>query len=152
MRVESYATVHQLVTTVRGSLRRGIGPVQALRRCFPPGSMTGAPKRRSVQILEQLEALQHQGPTRRGVYSGALGWMGLDGAADFAVVIRTVVAEGDSKLPFSCRIHVPILACADRLCTRHAAHHCLQSSLSGQAARSLGSLRPTANGRKCLRK
>ncbi|KAE8234023.1 hypothetical protein CF326_g936 [Tilletia indica] len=103
MRVESYATIHQLVTTVRGQLRPGVSSVEALRRCFPPGSMTGAPKRRSVQILEHLEAHgrqtsdQHPGrKPQRGIYSGALGWLGVDGAADFAVVIRTAVAEGDN--------------------------------------------------------
>ncbi|KAL9934622.1 hypothetical protein V8E36_006397 [Tilletia maclaganii] len=103
MRVESYATIHQLVTTVRGQLRPGTSAVEALRCCFPPGSMTGAPKRRSVQILEDLEAHGRQGNDsvdvvtrpQRGIYSGALGWLGLDGAADFAVVIRTAVAEGD---------------------------------------------------------
>ncbi|CAD6884415.1 unnamed protein product [Tilletia controversa] len=102
MRVESYATIHQLVTTVRGQLRPGVSSVEALRRCFPPGSMTGAPKRRSVQILEHLEGHGRQRseeyPGRRpqrGIYSGALGWLGVDGAADFAVVIRTAVAEGD---------------------------------------------------------
>ncbi|KAK0525167.1 para-aminobenzoate synthase, (PABA) [Tilletia horrida] len=98
MRVETYATIHQLVTTVRGQLRPGVSPVEALRRCFPPGSMTGAPKRRSVQILQDLEAHGRQEGAKRpqrGIYSGALGWLGLDGAADFAVVIRTAVAEGN---------------------------------------------------------
>ncbi|EST07973.2 Anthranilate synthase component I, N-terminal [Kalmanozyma brasiliensis GHG001] len=101
MQVESYETVHQLVTTVTGQLKASVGTTEAIRRCFPPGSMTGAPKRRSVQLLERLElnladaerddALR----ARRGIYSGALGWLGCDGAADFAVVIRTLVADGD---------------------------------------------------------
>ncbi|KAK0548643.1 para-aminobenzoate synthase, (PABA) [Tilletia horrida] len=108
MRVETYATIHQLVTTVRGQLRPQISSVEALRRCFPPGSMTGAPKRRSVQILESLEGhgRDSRGSTdandkisrrrpHRSIYSGALGWLGLDGSADFAVVIRTAVADGD---------------------------------------------------------
>ncbi|EPQ30947.1 uncharacterized protein PFL1_01136 [Pseudozyma flocculosa PF-1] len=104
MSVETYETVHQLVTTVRGQLKRGVGSVEAVQRCFPPGSMTGAPKRRSVQLLERLElspsstsssSSSSSVAARRGVYSGALGWMGIDGAADFAVVIRTLVAEGD---------------------------------------------------------
>ena len=108
MAVESYETVHQLVTTVCGHLKPGVGTSEAVRRCFPPGSMTGAPKRRSVQLLEQLElspaAAAGAGASagagagkaaRRGIYSGALGWMGLDGAADFSVVIRTLVVHGD---------------------------------------------------------
>ncbi|KAN0065918.1 para-aminobenzoate synthase, (PABA) [Thecaphora frezii] len=100
MSVESYETVHQLVTTVVGRLTSGVGSVEALRRCFPPGSMTGAPKRRSVQLLEQLETNPSEvgagvGVGRRGIYSGVLGWLGIDGNADFAVVIRTMVAEGD---------------------------------------------------------
>ncbi|KAK0549735.1 para-aminobenzoate synthase, (PABA) [Tilletia horrida] len=97
-----------LVTTVRGQLRPQISSVEALRRCFPPGSMTGAPKRRSVQILESLEGhgRDSRGSTdandkisrrrpHRSIYSGTLGWLGLDGSADFAVVIRTAVADGD---------------------------------------------------------
>lgn len=106
MQVESYETVHQLVTTVVGQTQESIGPFEALRRCFPPGSMTGAPKRRSVTLLERLEGksrhhaedasgnwkLQHR---PRGVYSGALGWIGIDGATDFSVVIRTAVVDGD---------------------------------------------------------
>ncbi|KAG0234714.1 hypothetical protein BGW41_001034 [Actinomortierella wolfii] len=71
MRVESYETVHQLVTTVRGELRPGVNGAQAIKACFPPGSMTGAPKLRSVQLLDELE--RHQ---RRGVYSGCLGYIG----------------------------------------------------------------------------
>ncbi|KAL7421662.1 para-aminobenzoate synthase, (PABA) [Cryptotrichosporon argae] len=87
--LESYG-VHNLVTTVRGVLRDGVGAVQAVKRCFPPGSMTGAPKLKSVQLLEQTEKRRP-----RGVYSGALGYFSLDGAADLSVVIRTIVAEGD---------------------------------------------------------
>lgn len=88
MQVESYESVHQLVTTVLGSKDPSVSSVQALQRCFPPGSMTGAPKVRSVEILQKLE----QRP--RGVYSGVIGWIGLDGAASTSVVIRTVVING----------------------------------------------------------
>lgn len=122
MKVETYESVHQLVTTVQGQAQPGVGPVEALRRCFPPGSMTGAPKRRSVTLLERLEGKSraHSEATRntddnlltsevsaaspspwqlkhrpRGPYSGALGWIGVDGATDFSVVIRTAVIEGD---------------------------------------------------------
>jgi para-aminobenzoate synthetase len=107
MCVESYATVHQLVTTVQGKLKEGISTTEALARCFPPGSMTGAPKKRSVSILEHIEAVgrspalspnsMEEDRSQRGVYSGVLGWLGIDSAADFSVVIRTAVVHGEGE-------------------------------------------------------
>jgi len=87
MEVESYSNVHQLVSTVRGHLRDGVGTVEALRALFPAGSMTGAPKLRTMEVIADVET------TPRGVYSGALGWIGGDGRADLGVVIRTLVAH-----------------------------------------------------------
>jgi para-aminobenzoate synthetase len=88
MRVESYPSVHQLVSTVRGRLRPEVSTVAALRALFPAGSMTGAPKLRTMQIIDAVET------TPRGVYAGALGWISGDGRADLGVVIRTLVATG----------------------------------------------------------
>lgn len=90
--VESYAYVHHLVSTVRGQLAEGRSALDVLQACFPGGSITGAPKQRAMQIIEQLE------PHRRGVYCGVIGYIGFDGNMDSNIVIRTLVyARGEIR-------------------------------------------------------
>lgn len=91
--LEAHPTVHHLVGTVRGQLRPECDGIDLLRATFPGGSITGAPKVRAMEIIEELE------PTERSVYTGAIGYFGLDGAMTFNIAIRTLIlADGRCHL------------------------------------------------------
>jgi aminodeoxychorismate synthase component I len=87
LKLERHEQVFHLVSTIDGRLRPEIDHLAALRACFPGGSITGAPKRRAQQIIAELE------PARRGLYTGAVGWLGFNGESQFNIAIRTVVIE-----------------------------------------------------------
>ncbi len=89
LRLESLAQVHHLVSTITGTLRSEVDSISALVACFPGGSITGAPKKRAMEIIRELEK------TPRGVYCGAIGWLGYNGESSFSIAIRTLVREGD---------------------------------------------------------
>jgi len=91
--VESFATVHHLVSTVKGVLAEGQSALDLLRSCFPGGSITGAPKIRSMEIIEELE------PNRRGIYCGSIGYIGFNGNMDTNIAIRTLV-HSDNTIRF----------------------------------------------------
>ena len=87
--VESYATVHHLVSTVEGMLREDVDAVDCMKACFPGGSITGTPKIRAMEVIEALEA------NRRNIYTGCIGYFGFDGNCDFNIVIRTLLKKDD---------------------------------------------------------
>lgn len=97
--LERHPTVHHLVSIVTGKLRPDVDAVELLRATFPGGSITGAPKVRAMQVIAELE------PTRRGVYTGAIGYIGFDGGMDTSVAIRTmVVRDGVAYLQVGCGV------------------------------------------------
>jgi para-aminobenzoate synthetase len=90
MVIEQYATVHQMISNIVGTVEAGKSAIDCVRACFPGGSMTGAPKLRTMEIIDDIER------EARGVYSGAIGWFGLDGTVDLSIVIRTIVMRSGS--------------------------------------------------------
>ncbi len=88
LHVERFSHVMHLVSHVEAELREGLGPFDVLRACFPAGTVTGAPKKRAMEIIESLE------PARRGAYAGAMGYFDFHGNADFCITIRTATLEG----------------------------------------------------------
>lgn len=86
--LESYAQLHHLAATVRGRIKKGLGPLEVLRALFPGGSVTGAPKKRAMEIIDELEE------NSRSIYTGALGYIGAGGSAHFNIPIRTMTQVG----------------------------------------------------------
>lgn len=91
-RLESLAHVHHLVSTISGTLNQNLHHLDALARCSPGGSITGAPKKRAREIISELE------PTPRGLYTGSLGYFGLNGESQFNILIRTLIHEKTTGL------------------------------------------------------
>jgi len=91
--LEKYSTVFHLVSTVSGSLKKGVDAVDCLTHCFPGGSITGAPKIRAMEIIDELE------PAKRSVYTGAIGYIGFNGNMDTSIAIRTFIVKDDKPSP-----------------------------------------------------
>ena len=94
MTVESFAQVHHMVSSVTGELKKGVSLMDIIKATFPGGSITGAPKVRAMEIIEELE------PTKRGVYTGSIGYIGFNGKMDLNIAIRTMLVT-DEKVHFS---------------------------------------------------
>lgn len=92
-KLEEYSTVFHLVSTIIGQLKEEVSPLECIKACFPGGSITGTPKIRSMEIIEELE------PVRRNIYTGSLGYLGFDGNVDLNIIIRTILTK-DNKAYF----------------------------------------------------
>lgn len=107
--LQSFNSVHHLVSSIRGELREGVHPLQALRECFPGGSITGAPKLRAMQIIDEME------PFSRSVFCGALGYMDANGDLDTNITIRTLLAQRNKLYLWAGGGIVADSACDDEL-------------------------------------
>jgi anthranilate synthase component 1 len=87
--IEKYSHVQHIISNVKGEMEEKFNSFDALKAAFPAGTVTGAPKVRAMQIIDELE------PSRRGVYAGSVGYFSFDGNMDFAITIRTIVMEGE---------------------------------------------------------
>ena len=122
MTVESYAHVHHIVSNVRGRLRAGITPAQAIRAVFPGGTITGAPKVRTMEIIAELEQCA------RGAYTGALGYLNRDGDMDLNILIRTMELHGrDARFRAGAGIVADSVAVRELDETRHKARGLLRA-------------------------
>jgi anthranilate synthase component 1 len=90
MKIERYSHVMHISSHVRGKLRAGVRPSEVISAAFPAGTLSGAPKIRAMEIIEELE------PSRRGIYGGAVGYVSYSGNVDLAIAIRTLVTKGDT--------------------------------------------------------
>ncbi|MFV0337154.1 MAG: aminodeoxychorismate synthase component I [Chthoniobacterales bacterium] len=93
IKLETFPHVFHLVSTIQGQLRSSISPTEAFRKCFPGGSISGAPKKRALEIIKELE------PSPRGLFTGAIGYFGTNGDAQFNIAIRTLTLEKNSRQP-----------------------------------------------------
>ncbi|MEK6266342.1 MAG: aminodeoxychorismate synthase component I [Clostridium sp.] len=89
-KLEEYSTVFHLVSTIIGELKEVVSPLDCIKACFPGGSITGTPKIRSLEIIEELE------PVRRNIYTGALGYLGFEGNVDLNIIIRTILKKDNT--------------------------------------------------------
>jgi para-aminobenzoate synthetase component 1 len=126
--VETFANVHHLVSTVTGEIAKGLGAVDLLRATFPPGSITGAPKLRAMKVVAGLEP-------PRGPLFGAMFWLGVDGAMDSSVLIRTCLFEEDAGgWRFEARAGAGIVADSEPLAERRETEAKISAILAALAA------------------
>ena len=132
LQLERYAQVFHLVSTVEGSLREGISQVEAMAACFPGGSISGAPKKRALEIIEELE------PVPRGLFTGAIGYFGYNGESQFNIAIRTIVTHQKNDGKKVAEFHVGAGITADSIPekeweeTLHKAAGILQAARGGK--------------------